>query len=106
VRDRGRGAADAVERPQDRAADEQGRAEGRGRGAGGDEQDVEVVLRVEHDDAREEHCRERERDGDEPEAGELETHGGEPSQRERGQEPCRERAQRDDDREWDHGVNR
>ena len=104
--DRRGGAANPVERAQDRAAHQQRRSEGGRRAAGRDEQDVEVVVGVEHDDTREQHRGEGERDGDEPEPGELQADRGQPAQGERGEQPCGERAERDDDRERDHGENR
>ncbi len=64
------------------------------------------MVGVEHDDSREEHRGERERDGDEAEPRELQADRGQAPQRERGQEPGGERPERDDDRERDHGENR
>ena len=104
--DRGGRPANPVERPQDRAANQQRRSEGGRRAAGRDEQDVEVVVGVEHDDTREQHRGEGEGDGDEAEPGQLQADRGQPAQGERGEEPRGERSERDDDRERDHGENR
>jgi hypothetical protein len=104
--DRGRGAADTLQRPQDRAAQEDGGGE-RGRRAGGrDEQDGHVVLGVEHDDAGDEDRGERQRDGEEAEAGQLEAYRRQSAQGERQGEPHHEGSGRDDDGEDDHGENR
>ena len=90
----------------DSGADDEGCAE-RGRsGRRGDGEDLHVVVHVEHHEAAEDHRRERQCDREQREPGELQPDGREQPKRRREDNPGRERAERDRDREPDHGVNR
>ena len=54
----------------------------------------------------EQHRRERQGDRDQRQPDQLQADGRQPPQRERRQQPGGERAERDDEREGDHGANR
>jgi hypothetical protein len=102
---RGRG-PHALDRPQDRAAQEERGGERGGGGGRRDRQDRQVVLGVEHGHAGEEDRAQRKQDGREPEAGELEPQRRKPPQEERRDQSGAQGCRGDDEREGDHGTNR
>jgi hypothetical protein len=94
-----------VDSARDQAREEQ-RRDHRGRGGRGrDGQDLDVVAHVEHDPSGQEDGRERQHDGEEGEPGELRANSGKNAESESDDQADRERGQRDEDRELDHGVN-
>ena len=78
----GRRAAEAVERAEDPAGEEQRGDDGGERRGGGDGEDLRVVFHVEHHPAGGEHRGERQHDGEQREPGELEAHRGSSRMRE------------------------
>ena len=99
------GGLEAVQAPCDPRADEERGGERGRRGCGGDGEDLDVVVHVEHDEPAEDHGGERQPDGEQREPGELHAHGGKPAKREREQRARGERAGAGDEREGDHSVN-
>ena len=97
---------EGAEPARDPRCDEQRRRERRRGGGRRDGEDLDVVVHVEHDQAAEDHRRQRQPDGEQREAGELQAHGRQAAQRERECDPRGERAQRHDHGEGDHGVKR
>ena len=82
---------DTVDRPNDRARENEGGDDGRERRCGCDRQDLHVLSHVEHHPAGQQHRAEREQDSEEGEAGELQPDGREQARggrRARGRRPA------------------
>jgi len=92
--------------PGDRLSEKERRNErGRGRRRADLEQ-LHVVVHVKHDETADGDGCQRQGNGDERERGELQSHRRQQPQGERGREPGRERAERDDECESGQGLNR
>ncbi len=98
--------AKALERPHERAREEERRDDGDRSRSDRDGEDLHVVPHVEHHPPREEHRGEREADREDGEARELEPDGGEEAQHADGAEAHGERRRGDRDGARDHGANR
>ena len=87
-------------------SEEQGRGERRRGRRRRDGEDLYIVVHVEHHETAEDHRRQRQAHGQQREPRELQAHGRQQPQRQRQRDPGDERTQRDDEREFGHGVNR
>jgi hypothetical protein len=102
---RGRG-AQAVERTQDRAAEEKPGADRRGRRGSRDRKNRQVVSGAEHDRAGDDDGDQWKQDGNEAEADESEADRRQPAECKRGEKSARKRRQRHDQREENHEQKR
>ena len=73
VRQLTRGLHDSIHTGRDRAREQQRGSDNSAGRARRDDEDRQVVVRLEHDNARDHHRRERQDDGDQRQADELET---------------------------------
>jgi len=96
----------ATDTPPDPCPEEQGGGERSRCRSGGDSKDLDVVVHVEHDQTPEDHRGKGEADSQQRQPGKLQAHRRKQPQCIGERDPRGERAQRDQQSEIDHGVNR
>ena len=103
--ERGGGGAKPVDPPRDRCRQHERRSYGRRRGSCGDGEDLDVIAHVEHHPAREQHCEQRQNDGEQRESSQLQPHAGEKAERKRCSQADCKGSGGNGDGERDHGRN-
>ncbi len=100
-----RGAAQRLDPAADRAHDAERRGDGCGGSCGGDPEDGQVVLGVEHDEPGEDDRAERQQHGEQREPGELQAERRQPAEPGASEQARGERRPGHDEREPDHEAN-
>ena len=102
----GRGEPQAVERRADPVGEQERRDDGGEGGGRGHGEDLGVGVHLEHHPARGEHAGERQDHREQRERRQLQPQRGKQPQQQGGEHADRERPEREQDRELDHGVSR